>query len=101
MTALSVAKSAAPATLKIAVTWVPERAPTTRNTVAPRVSPKASWIVKATEIGPSPGLRTPTFVRNPMPGPPLRIEVRTVRAYASERERPGTNMPTVGTGEVE
>ncbi len=46
-------------------------------------------------------LKTPTFVRNPAPAPPLRIEVRTVSACASVSWRPGMNIPTVGVGLVE
>jgi hypothetical protein len=101
MTALSVWKPVAPATTKTEETWTPECAPTMRVTEPPRRKPAASWILKVTETGESPRLKTPTLVRKPAPGPPLRIEVRTDRAWACESWSPGMNIPTVGSGDVE
>jgi len=57
--------------------------------------------VNVTSVAESPGLKTPTLVRNPAPGPRVRTEVSAERTDAFEASRPGMNMPTVGVGAVE
>src|SRR5262245_35818880 len=58
-------------------------------------------MLKNTRIVESVGLKAPALVRKPNPGPRLRTEVRADVVYAFDSGRPGTNMPTVGSGTVE
>ena len=97
---MSVTRPAWPAALKIPETWAPEWPGTERVTGAPTWAPPLK-IVNVTSTAESSRLNTPTLVRKPALGPPLRIEVRTVVGCASEFLRPGMNMPTVGVGAVE
>src|SRR4029453_8673445 len=71
-----------------------------RGTGDPTGTPSANrWTVTFTAS--SPGLKTPTLVRNPSPDPRLRRDVSTDVPSAADGDRPGTNMPTVGAGTVE
>src|ERR1700687_856762 len=104
MTAFPIDRVPTPAASKIPEICTPECAGTERETGTPRRFLSASKIVKVTCAVTSSGLKTPTFVRNPVGGvvPGLcRIEVSTETEYALDAGSPGMNIPTEFNGEVE
>src|SRR5262245_66076118 len=100
MTASLVESDPRPIALKTLLICTPLGAPIERATL-PRIRPAWSNTSKRADTAASPGLKAPAFVRKPRPGPPLAIWPRNVIGCAADAGTPGTNMPTVGCGDVE